>query len=147
MRIILEAVTDTEKIVLEHLEKVASDELVEKINKGNKTLAQCWKYICKEAQKYLSNKNGAIADEVVFGWAIHFFEEDGIPAVQTPTSVKTQVTTSKNKTQEYDPDDEEIEDEDEEESTPKHEVKKRVNKTKQETLNKAFEQTSIFDLM
>lgn len=35
----------------------------------------CCAYINNEARKYLNGQNGAIADAVVYGWAVHYFEE------------------------------------------------------------------------
>ena len=78
--------------IKEYLEINASISLAEKINNGvkiikdNKTLINkkdldgFWSYATKEAQKQ-SNKNARSAyvnDATVFGWAIHYFEEDSI---------------------------------------------------------------------
>ena len=76
----LKATTDNEKIILNYLTLNASDQLKEKINKGVKTLSQCWKYIETEARKVAVNGCACVQDATVFGWAIHFFEEDGIEA-------------------------------------------------------------------
>ncbi len=40
-----------------------------------KTDEQLEKYVMFRAKKELNGKNGAVADEVVFGWARHFYEE------------------------------------------------------------------------
>ena len=69
-----------EKIVLDYLEKNASDDLAKRINAGEKTLAQCWNYIISEARKAAVGNCACIDDATVFGWAIHFFEEDEIKA-------------------------------------------------------------------
>jgi hypothetical protein len=146
MRINLEAKNNTEKIVLNYLEKNASDELAEKINNGKKTLAGCWKYITSEAKKYLKNNSGAVEDEVVFGWAVHYFEEDSIEEGKLPQT-KAKVTTSNNA---HDVDDQfdEVDEDDSEETTPTPKVeKKKVTKPKEEAPNKAYAQTSLFDLM
>ena len=78
MRINLKAKGENQKLVLAYLEENASDVLVEKINSGKKTMDDCWNFIMKCAEKELNKKNGAIRDDVVFGWAVHFFEEDSI---------------------------------------------------------------------
>lgn len=77
-RLQLKAGTTNEEAVLAHLEKTASDALVLKINEGQKTLSQCWKYITREARKLAVNGVACIEDMTVFGWAVHFFEEDSI---------------------------------------------------------------------
>ena len=78
--------------IKDFLETNASEILADKINNGvkidkdNKTLINkkdlngFWKYATEEAKKQ-SNKgdNGAwIDDETVYGWAIHYFEEESI---------------------------------------------------------------------
>ena len=78
--------------VLAYLQENASETLADKINNGTpfekdgkplinkKTLAGFMKYACDEARK-LAEKgaNSACIDDVtVYGWAIHFFQEDSI---------------------------------------------------------------------
>lgn len=74
----LEAKTNNEKLILKYLEENASEILKEKINSGEKTLKECWEFIKGEARKKAVNGCACIDDQTVFGWAIHFFEEDGI---------------------------------------------------------------------
>lgn len=116
----LTAKTPNEKIILGYLEQNVSDVLANKINEGKKTLEQCWKYITNEAKKLAINGCACIEDKTVFGWAIHFFEEDSIkgdkikeaPLVKT---VKADVPKPKEK--------------------PKKEIKQE------------FEQLNLFDLL
>lgn len=88
----LEAKNETQKIIKDYLEKNVSDVLADKINIGvriqkdgktlinKKTLAGCMDFALKEAQKLTEKgaRAACIQDSVVFGWAIHFFEEDSI---------------------------------------------------------------------
>ena len=88
----LEAKNETQKIIKDYLEKNVSDMLAEKINNGvrihkdgktlinKKTLEECMEFAIKEAQKLTEKgaRAACIQDSVVFGWAIHFFEEDSI---------------------------------------------------------------------
>lgn len=76
----LEAKNNNEKIILKYLDENASDYLREKINTGSKTLSECWSFITNEARKKAVNRCACIDDSTVFGWAIHFFEEDSIKA-------------------------------------------------------------------
>lgn len=64
-----------QELVLEYLEANASDVLVEKINEGKRTMADCWKYITDKARNKAKGNSVAIEDAEVFGWAVHFFEE------------------------------------------------------------------------
>lgn len=81
-----------EELILTYLQNNASETLADKINNGTpfekdgnpllnkKTLSGFMKYACDEARK-LAEKgaNSACVDDVtVYGWAIHFFEEDSI---------------------------------------------------------------------
>jgi len=95
MKLNLQAKTATETRVLQYLEDNASDVLAEKINAGKKTLAGALDYAKGEAKK-LANGEGCICveDATVFGWIIHFFEEEHIaepkptkPAVRVPAGV------------------------------------------------------------
>ena len=78
MEIKLKANTANEKIILAYLKDNASDALAERINTGDKTLKQCWNYIVTEAKKKAVNGCACVEDSTVFGWAIHFFEEESI---------------------------------------------------------------------
>ena len=88
----LKATTDSQKVVKAFLEKSASDVLADKINNGvviqkdgqtlvnKKTLDGFMNYATQEAQKMAEKgaRCACIQDDVVFGWAIHYFEEDSI---------------------------------------------------------------------
>ena len=76
----LEVKNKNEQIIFDYLNNNASEVLIEKINGGVKTLSQCWNYIFAEAKKLAENNCACVDDDTVFGWAIHFFEEDGITA-------------------------------------------------------------------
>ena len=92
MELNLTAQNKQEELVLKYLQDNASDVLSNKINNGTpfekdgkpllnkKTLAGFMKYACDEARK-LAEKGATYAcvdDVTVYGWAIHFFEEDSI---------------------------------------------------------------------
>lgn len=88
----LTVTTKEEKKVKAYLEANASEVLAEKINSGvrvqkdgktllsKKTLAGFMKFACDEAKKQAGK--GALAacidDDTVYGWAVHFFEENSI---------------------------------------------------------------------
>lgn len=81
-----------EELVLKYLQDNASETLADKINNGTpfekdgkpllnkKTLAGFMKYACDEARKLAEKGANStfIDDATVYGWAIHFFEEDSI---------------------------------------------------------------------
>lgn len=79
MEIKLEAKNTSEEMVLAYLVKNASAVLAEKINAGKKTLAGCLEYARGEAKKLAKGQNCiCVPDDTVYGWVIHFFEEDAI---------------------------------------------------------------------
>ena len=87
-KINLQAENDGQRRILDYLEQNASDALTEKINNGTttaagvvvkKTMAGCWSYIRDQARKKAVNQCAVIEDAEVYGWAVHYFEEDDIP--------------------------------------------------------------------
>ena len=92
MTLQLTATTTEEKVVKEYLEQTVSEVLADKINNGvpvekdgkklisKKTLAGFMNYATEEARKQAAK--GAtctcLHSDIVFGWAIHYFEEDSI---------------------------------------------------------------------
>ena len=87
--------TAEEKIVAEYIDANASDILVEKINNSDKGMSDCWSFIVKQA-KDKAGKHDAVgvAAMEVFGWAIHYFEEDSIKKGDTP-KIEAKVETVK----------------------------------------------------
>ena len=88
----LKANTPSEQKILEYLQNNASETLADKINNGTpfekdgeplinkKTLAGFMKYACEEARKTVESGSSStcIEDSVVYGWAVHYFEEESI---------------------------------------------------------------------
>ena len=88
----LTATTTEEKVLKEYLEQNVSEILADKINNGvpvekdgkqlisRKTLAGFMKFATEEAKNQAENgaTSACVHSEVVFGWAIHYFEEDSI---------------------------------------------------------------------
>ncbi len=108
MKLNLETTNPAEERIKEYLEQNASEILAEKINEGvpivkdgktlinKKTLSGFMKYASGEARK-LAEKgatSACVEDSVVYGWAIHYFEEESIEEKlynQDGTEHKTQV--------------------------------------------------------
>ncbi len=92
MTLNLTAMTTGEKVLKEYLEQNASEVLADKINNGvpvekdgkklvsRKTLAGFMKYATDEARKQATKgaTSACLHSDIVFGWAIHYFEEDSI---------------------------------------------------------------------
>lgn len=81
-----------EELILNYLQNNASETLAGKINNGTpfekdahslankKTLAGFMKFACDEARKHAEKgaNSACIDDATVYGWAIHYFEEESI---------------------------------------------------------------------
>ena len=92
MKLNLQSTTKEEQKVKAYLEANASEVLAEKINGGariqkdgkmlinKKMLAGFMKYACGEAKKQAEKgaQSACIDDDTVYGWAVHYFEEDSI---------------------------------------------------------------------
>ena len=88
----LEAKNSSQQRIKDYLEENASDVLADKINNGvsiekdgktlinRKTLDGFMSYATEEARKAVEKgaRCACIESSVVFGWAIHYFEEDSI---------------------------------------------------------------------
>lgn len=92
MELNLTAQNKQEELILNYLQNNASETLADKINNGTpfekdgkpllnkKTLAGFMKYACDEARKLAEKgaNSACIDDQTVYGWAIHYFEEENI---------------------------------------------------------------------
>lgn len=92
MELNLTANTPAEEKILQYLKENASETLAEKINNGTpfekdgnpllnkKTLSGFMKYACDEARKLAEKgaNSACIDDATVYGWAVHYFEEESI---------------------------------------------------------------------
>ena len=92
MRLNLATKTKEQELIKAYLEENASEILSDKINNGTpfekdgktfinkKTLDGFMKYASDEARKLASKgaNSACVEDKVVYGWAIHYFEEDSI---------------------------------------------------------------------
>lgn len=88
----LTAVGAEQELIKKYLAENASDSLADKINNGiriekdekilisKKTLAGFMKYASEEARKLAAKgaTSACVEDKIVFGWAMHYFEEDSI---------------------------------------------------------------------
>ena len=92
MKLNLEATTKEQQRIKAYLEENASEILADKINTGvhiqkdgktllnKKTLDGFMKFACDEAKKQAEKgaSCACIDDDVVYGWAVHYFEEDSV---------------------------------------------------------------------
>ena len=67
-----------EKIIKDYVEKFAQGDAVfaSKYEKSGKDIEGCCRYIKSEARKQAQNGCAVIKDDEVFGWAVHYFDEE-----------------------------------------------------------------------
>ena len=53
--------------------------------KKNKSLKECCAYIMQEARKQAVKGCAAIADDIVYGMAVHYYDEDSIKVASAPS--------------------------------------------------------------
>lgn len=54
------------------------------IQKENKSLKECFHFIKNKAHDLATNGCACIDDETVFGWAVHYYDEDNIKIETAP---------------------------------------------------------------
>ena len=82
------------EIIKRHLDKMAQQDFAfaERYKDEKKSLDECVKYIMAEAKKQAKNGCAAIEDAVVYGWAVHYYQEENI---KVDDKVKAKVVTPK----------------------------------------------------
>ena len=90
-----------EKIIKDYVEKFAQGDAVfaSKYEKSGKDIEGCCRYIKSEARKQAQNGCAAIKDDEVFGWAVHYFDEEMTAPKDSPRAeVKVAPTADMPKT-------------------------------------------------
>jgi hypothetical protein len=85
---------DFKNIIKAHLDKMAQQDFAfaERYKLENKSLDKCIQYIKSQAQKQAKQGFAAVEDDVVYGWAVHYYQEDN---VEVNEKVKAKVVTPK----------------------------------------------------
>jgi hypothetical protein len=85
---------DFKEIIKAHLDNMAQQDFAfaERYKLESKSLDKCIQYIKSQAQKQAKQGFAAIEDDVVYGWAVHYYQEDN---VEVNEKVKAKVVTPK----------------------------------------------------
>ena len=77
-------------IIKQHLDKMAAQDFAfaERYKDPNKSLGECMKYITSQAQKKKKSGGVWIEDEVVYGWAVHYYQEENVKVEPVKGSVR-----------------------------------------------------------
>lgn len=63
--------------------------------KAGKTIKECCNYIVCQARKMQQNGCAVIADDIVYGWAVHYYDEDNVEVdVEDEDSEQVEVRVS-----------------------------------------------------
>lgn len=69
---------DFKEIIKRHLDKMAQQDFAfaERYKAEGKTLDKCINYITSQARKQAKGGGAYVEDAVVYGWAVHYYQED-----------------------------------------------------------------------
>ena len=69
-----------EEIIKKYLAQrcLTDDSLARNMKKDGKTIKGCCDYIIGQARKAAKKNVAMIEDDVVYGWAVHYFDEDNL---------------------------------------------------------------------
>lgn len=76
---------DFKQTIKAYLDKMAQQDFAfaERYKSEKKSLDQCCKYIMSEAKKQAKNGCAAVEDSIVYGWAVHYYQEDDVVIEKT----------------------------------------------------------------
>jgi len=85
--------TYLQEAIKRHLDQMAQQdsEFAERYKNEKKSIEECARYVTSEAKKQQKNGCAVIEDAVVYGWAVHYYQEDNIKV----EDVKAKVVTPK----------------------------------------------------
>ena len=86
-----------ENIIRDYIEEACKGDevLAGKYEKSGKDIEGCCKYIKSEAKKKAKNGCAVISDAEVFGWAVHYFDEE-MKAPKEDVACKVETTVDPN---------------------------------------------------
>lgn len=79
------------EVIKSYLDKRAKEDplFAETYKKKNKSIEECCKYIYSQARKAAKGGNAVgIDDATVYGWAVHYYDEDNIKVENVKESVE-----------------------------------------------------------
>ena len=135
----------TLKVIADHLIEhcVIEPEFKNKIMNDKKSLEECMQYIMSEAKKQSINGSAMIDNETVFGWAIHYFDEEELQFEKVQARVDKSTKSNIEDTEE---DEEDLEAKPKNSKSKEKKSKEKTTKfkiqTEEETIE--IEQISLF---
>ena len=88
---------DFKEIIKRHLDNMAQQDaaFAERYKADGKSLDKCINYITSQARKQAKGGCAYVEDAVVFGWAVHYFQEDDTDLELPKGKVKAEVSVPK----------------------------------------------------
>ena len=88
---------DFKDIIKAHLDKMAQQDFAfaERYKAEGKSLDKCINYITSQARKQAKGGGAYVEDAVVFGWAVHYYQEDDTNLELPKDKVKAEVSVPK----------------------------------------------------
>lgn len=82
---------DFKEIIKRHLDKMAQEDFAfaERYKDEKKSLNGCINYIKAQAKKQAKSGFAAVEDAVVYGWAVHYYQEEDIKTEEVKAKVVT----------------------------------------------------------
>ena len=87
-----------EEIIRKYLAQrsLTDDSVARNMKKPNKSIKGCCDYIMQQARKAAKKSNFAMVEnDVVFGWAVHYFDEDNLMEEKKPLPAVAKVIVPK----------------------------------------------------
>ena len=88
---------DFKEIIKRHLDQMAQQDsaFAERYKDEKKSLDECLKYITSQARKQAKGNCAAVEDAVVYGWAVHYYQEKDIKVDNSAPKAKVTTPTAK----------------------------------------------------
>jgi len=89
-----------EEIIKKYMEQRANEDptIAANLLKPTKSWENCFKYINAEARKLAVNGCAFVEDQIVYGWAVHYWDEDGLDVDKPKPQPKTEKKPTKGAT-------------------------------------------------
>ena len=88
---------DFKEIIKRHLDNMAQQDFAfaERYKAEGKSLDKCINYITSQARKQAKGGGAYVEDAVVFGWAVHYYQEDDTNLELPKDKVQAEVSVPK----------------------------------------------------
>ena len=129
------------KIIADYLK--TRDDLKEKLENPKKSLKEMFDYIMSQAKQQASGGCACLSDDVVFGMAVHYYDEDDIKFSKVSGTVATTSSTS-SKNDEKDKEIKKLQEKIKKLEQKAEKKEEKPQKKKEKVSDKEMEQISLF---